>query len=66
MISARKTWALALTCLVALSPAPPAREAPALGEPFGPLVLPTVDGSGPVDLALFRGRKVLLIEFASW
>jgi hypothetical protein len=60
------TWALALTCLASLPAVAPAREAPELGEAFGPLVLPAVDGSGPVDLALFRGRKVLLIEFASW
>jgi hypothetical protein len=43
-----------------------ARETPRVGEPFGPLVLPTVDGTAVVDLADFRGRRVLLIEFASW
>ena len=52
---------LALAC-----PALAAREPPAVGKPFGPLVLPTVDGRDVVDLASFRGRKVLLIEFASW
>ncbi len=44
----------------------PSRPQPQVGQPFGPLVLPTVDGSQVVDLASFHGRKVLLIEFASW
>ena len=30
------------------------------------LELPRVDGNGTVDLADLRGRKLLLIQFASW
>lgn len=30
------------------------------------LRLPTIDGSRTIDLATFRGEKLLLIEFASW
>jgi hypothetical protein len=47
-------------------PALPARPQPTVGRPFGELVLPTLDGSRSVDLDVYRGRKVLLIEFASW
>ena len=35
------------------------------GMPIGHLHLPTLEGD-MVDLAEFRGTKVLLIEFASW
>ena len=44
----------------------PTREAPVVGSPFGDLVLPDIRSGEPVDLASFRGKKVLLIEFASW
>lgn len=62
--------ALLRSCCVGLlalaAPAVQAREAPRVGEAFGPLVLPTVDGRQVIDITSFRGRKVLLIEFASW
>jgi hypothetical protein len=44
----------------------PTRSPPAVGSPFGDLVLPDIRTGEPVDLASFRGKKVLLIEFASW
>ena len=44
----------------------PVRPALRVGEPYGPLLLPTLEGSAQVDLADYRGRKLLLIEFASW
>lgn len=44
----------------------PPRPLPVVGKPYGELVLPTLDGSRSVDLDVYRGRKVLLIEFASW
>lgn len=37
-----------------------------VGQPAPPLRLPTVAGDATVDLASFRGKRVLLIEFASW
>jgi hypothetical protein len=40
--------------------------APAVGEPHPGFVLPSVADRAPVSLADFRGRKVLLIHFASW
>ena len=47
------------------TPLPP-RPAPQVGQPFGPLVLPTLDGQRVVDLSVYRGKKLLLLEFASW
>ncbi len=44
----------------------PRRAPPQVGEPFGPLVLPTIDRAAVIDLADYRGRRLLLIEFASW
>lgn len=47
-----------------------ARQDPGLfreGEPLPHLVLPTIDGATTLDLAaLAPGKKVLLIQFASW
>ena len=37
-----------------------------VGEPLPELRLPTIDGQQTVDLAQFRGKRLLLIEFASW
>ena len=37
-----------------------------VGEPLPHVHLPTLDGEREVDLASFRGTKLLLIEFASW
>ena len=36
------------------------------GEALPALVLPTIDGKATVNLADLRGKKVLLIQFASW
>ena len=36
------------------------------GHPLPGLVLPTIDGKATLDLADLRGKKVLLIQFASW
>ena len=56
----------------ALSPLvlPPARglAAPplAVGQPFPDLVLPALDDGRPLSVADFRGKKVVLLVFASW
>lgn len=64
-----------LAGLAAVAPAtaqspssPPAREraAPEVGQPYGRLHLPTVDGLQTRTLAGLRGQPVLLVEFASW
>jgi hypothetical protein len=47
-----------------------AAEAPVVGREVGqlfpPIVLPSLDGKRTMALSEFRGKKVLLIEFASW
>ncbi len=37
-----------------------------VGEAYPPLRLPTIERDATIDLADFRGKRVLLIEFASW
>ena len=37
-----------------------------VGQPLPELRLPTVDGESTIDLAQLRGKKLVLIEFASW
>jgi peroxiredoxin len=36
------------------------------GEPLPVFQLPTSDGGPSISLASFRGKKLLLVEFASW
>ena len=37
-----------------------------VGKPHPDFVLPRIDTRDPVALSDFRGKKVLLIHFASW
>jgi hypothetical protein len=37
-----------------------------IGELHPPIVLPSLDGKRTLSLAQFRGKKVLLVQFASW
>lgn len=39
---------------------------PEVDAPHADFVLPRIDNREAVSLAQFRGRKVLLIHFASW
>lgn len=39
---------------------------PRTGEPHPDFVLPRIDNREAVSLAQLRGRKVLLLHFASW
>lgn len=39
---------------------------PVVGEPLADFVLPNIDNREAVALSQFRGKKVLLIQFASW
>lgn len=50
------------------SPAPPPepRTPWVVGEPLPHVHLPDVTTNACVDLARYRGKKLLLIEFASW
>jgi hypothetical protein len=36
------------------------------GAPLPHLELPTIDGARAIDLASLRGKRTLLIQFASW
>ena len=53
--------------LVALPIPLKAGEVPVrVGEPFPALVLPSLADGSPLSIDQFRGRKVLLHQFASW
>ena len=41
-------------------------DAPQVGQPHPEFVLPSIGDGTPVSLSEFRGKKVLLIQFASW
>jgi len=41
-------------------------EGPTVGRRHPDFVLPRIDDGKPVSLSDFRGKKVLLIQFASW
>jgi peroxiredoxin len=40
--------------------------APKVGEKHPDFTLPRINDGAPVSLSNFRGKKVLLIQFASW
>jgi len=58
------TALIALLLLTTAAYAGPAQTQ--VDAPFPDLVLPTIDGQDAVRLSDHRGKKVLLIEFASW
>jgi hypothetical protein len=66
------TMAKAATTLLALlgwalaAPALAQGYAPKVGERHPEFILPDIRTGKPVALADFRGKKVLLIQFASW
>jgi peroxiredoxin len=43
-----------------------ASYAPKVGQRHPDFTLPTIGDRAPVSLSSFRGKKVLLIQFASW
>ena len=47
-------------------PASAATYAPKIGQKHPDFTLPKIDARTPVSLSSFRGKKVLLIQFASW
>lgn len=44
----------------------PATYRPQVGKPHPDFVLPRIDNGKPLRLSDFRGKKVLLVHFASW
>ena len=59
-----RSFILALAVLVCASLASAAP--PKVGERYADFVLANIADSKPVALSDFRGKKVLLIQFASW
>ncbi len=53
-------------CLAAAAQAIRAAYPPRAGEAHPEFTLPSIADGKPVSLAQFRGKKVLLIHFASW
>ena len=59
--------ALALSAALLTCSAAAAQDLPyRVGEPLPELRLPTIDGRRTIDLTQLRGKRMLLIEFASW
>jgi hypothetical protein len=56
---------LACGCLCSVAAAH-AAYSPRVGEPHADFTLPNIVDRTPVSLSQFRGKKVLLIHFASW
>lgn len=43
-----------------------ASYAPKVGAPHADFILPSIDDGKPLQLSSYRGKKVLLMHFASW
>jgi len=68
-IRSRKLALALATCGIMLgstSQASAASYAPKVGERHPDFTLPAIGNRAPVSLSDFRGKKVLLIQFASW
>ena len=57
---------LAAVGLAVASPASAAPYAPKVGQRHPEFTLTDIHTGQPISLADFRGKKVLLIQFASW
>jgi hypothetical protein len=62
------TWTPVLVAALALpiTAARAERYSPRVGQRHPELTLPSLADRSAVSLAQFRGRKVLLVHFASW
>ena len=58
--------ALQLSFLLALATSCSAGYDLSPGKPFPPISLPSIDGSGKIDLREQLGEKLMLHLFASW
>ena len=64
-----KNTALAIALALLLTPATDvsaAQYAPRVGQPHVDFTLPDIQNRKAHSLAQYRGKKVLLIQFASW
>jgi hypothetical protein len=67
LLRARLPCFIALNLLNVIAVAAVARAYhPRIGQPHADFTLPAIDDGRPVSLSDFRGKKVLLIHFASW
>jgi hypothetical protein len=63
------SWTLALlmsTNSIARCQEITSRYEPVLGKPHADFALPSIDDNSKITLSDFRGKKVVLIHFASW
>ncbi len=60
-----RTLSLVVLCCLVLGGDVDAKE-PVAGQPIPELRLPTIERDRTISLHGLRGKKVLLIEFASW
>ncbi len=65
-ITSRCTFLSCAAALVSAAAAASASYAPQVGERHADFTLPAIDDGRAVSLSQFRGKKVLLIHFASW
>ncbi|MDP6635071.1 MAG: redoxin domain-containing protein [Phycisphaerae bacterium] len=56
----------AASALALVAPARAAGYSPRVGAPHPDFTLPSVTGGKAISLSDFRGKKVLLLHFASW
>ena len=64
----RLSWLGGLVVITTLATVPESSDAYQLevGKVHPDFVLPRIDTGEPVTLSQFRGKKVLLLHFASW
>lgn len=56
----------AILLLASDSHAQVANYSPKVGEPHADFILPSIDDGTAIQLSAYRGKKVLLMHFASW
>jgi hypothetical protein len=66
MVTFRTIALCLMTCLVPISQELHGGAAPQSGDVFPVVNLPSLTDGTPMSVADFRGRKVLLHQFASW
>ena len=59
-------WTAALSALLVMTAAPAQELGRGPGQVHPDLELPTIERDRTIRLSSLRGRRVLLIEFASW
>lgn len=61
-----RNWSLLMLVSGSLSSFAAGDYSPRVGQFHPDFTLPNIEDNKPVSLSQFRGRKVLLIHFASW